>query len=131
MFATFFSDKVLEHHAGLESQSIHTSPHTMPNQVPSNLTFFSPVAREEVSKLISQSFNTFCDLDPIPTSILKQGLPILLPTITNIINLSLYTGVFPNKFKISSVIPLLKKYNLDKENLSNYRPISHLSFLSN
>ena len=56
-----------------------------------------------------------------------------IPTITNIINLSLYTGVFPNQFKISSVIPLLKKYNLDKENLSNHRPISlfsHLSFLS-
>ena len=30
----------------------------------------------------------------------------------------------------SLVIPLLKKFNLDKENLSNYRPISHLSFLS-
>src|SRR6218665_761379 len=28
------------------------------------------------------------------------------------------------------VTPLLKKANLDKENLSNYRPISHLSFLS-
>ena len=29
-----------------------------------------------------------------------------------------------------SVHPLLKKSNLDKENLSNYRPISHLSYLS-
>ena len=47
MFATFFSDKVIKLHAGLKSQSIHTSPHTMPNQVPSNLTFFSPVTRED------------------------------------------------------------------------------------
>ena len=29
-----------------------------------------------------------------------------------------------------SVHPKLKKHNLDKENLSNYRPISHLSFNS-
>src|SRR5688572_17356964 len=33
-------------------------------------------------------------------------------------------------FKQSLVTPLLKKANLDKENLSNYRPISNLSFLS-
>src|SRR5678816_4253817 len=33
-------------------------------------------------------------------------------------------------FKQSLVTPLLKKSNLDKENLSNYRPISNLSFLS-
>jgi len=55
----------------------------------------------------------------------------LLPTITNIVNLSLSTGDFPEQFKLSSVIPaLLKKYNLNKEDLSNYRPISHLSFIS-
>ena len=70
--------------------------------------------------------------------ILIQSLPlssnnaksVLLPTITNIINLSMSTGVFPDQFKNCSVHPLLKKSNLDKENLSNYRPISHLSYLS-
>ena len=130
MFASFFSNKVLKLHSALKSQLTNTSPHTEPSHVPTNLTFFYPAAREEISKLISQSSNTFCDLDPIPTSILKQCLPILLPTITNIVNLSLSSGVFPKQFKLSSVIPLLKKYNLDKEDLSNYRPISHLSFLS-
>ena len=54
----------------------------------------------------------------------------LLPTITNIINFSLSTGIFPDEFKNCSVHPKLKKHNLDKENLSNYRPISHLSFIS-
>ena len=48
----------------------------------------------------------------------------------NIINLSMSTGVFPDQFKNCSVHTLLKKSNLDKENLSNYRPISHLSYLS-
>ena len=47
-----------------------------------------------------------------------------------IINLSLSTGVLPDQFKNCSVHPLLKKSNLDKENLSNYRPLSHLSYLS-
>ena len=40
------------------------------------------------------------------------------------------TGVFLDQFKNCSVHPLLKTSNLDKENLSNYRPISHLSYLS-
>jgi len=50
--------------------------------------------------------------------------------LTNIINLSFVSGTLPDQFKSCSVIPLLKKYNHDKEDLSNYRPISHLSFLS-
>jgi len=100
--------------------------------MPTNLTFFSPATKEEIFLLVSQSSNTFRNLHPINTSLLKQLLPALLPTITNIVNLSLSTGVFPKQFKLCSVIPLLKKYILDKEELSNYRarPISYLSFLS-
>ena len=79
----------------------------------------------EVSKLLSQSPATDSDLDPIPTSLLKQCACVLLPTITNIINLSLSSGTFPDQFKSCSVHPLLKKPNLDKEILGNYRPVSH------
>ena len=68
--------------------------------------------------------------DTIPTSLLKQCSSVLLPTITNIINLSLSTSVFPDQFKNCSVHPHLKKPSLDKENLANYRPISHLCYLS-
>ena len=117
-------------HSALKSRVTNTSPHIEPSHIPTDLTFFSPATEEEICKLVSQSSNTFCDLDPLPTSLLKHCLPALLPTITNIVNLSLSSGVFPKQFKLSSVIPLLKKYNLDKEDLSNYRPISHLSFIS-
>ena len=44
--------------------------------------------------------------------------------------MSLSSGNFPSVFKHSIVTPLLKKPSIDKENLSNYRPISNLSFLS-
>jgi len=88
------------------------------------------VSEDEVSKIISHSSNSFSDLDPIPASLLKQCLFTLLPTLTNILNLSLVSGTFPDQLKSFSVILLLKKYNLDKEDLSNYRPISHLSLLS-
>src|SRR6218665_2067296 len=69
--------------------------------------------------------NKQCDLDPIPTSLLKECAALLVPTITEIINLFLSTGTFPMQFKDSAVKPLLKKPSL----LSNYRPISNLSFL--
>src|SRR5208282_1023681 len=45
-------------------------------------------------------------------------------------NLSLSTGEFPSPFKQAIVTPLLKKPSLDRESLSNYRPISNLSFVS-
>jgi hypothetical protein len=79
---------------------------------------------------LAQSPVTNCELDPILTTLLLQCSSILIPTISNIINLSLSTGVFRQHFKTCSVHPLLNKSNLDKENLSNYRPVSHLSFLS-
>ena len=44
--------------------------------------------------------------------------------------MSLSTGVFPDQFKACSVIPLPIKHHLDKEDLANYRLITHLSFLS-
>jgi hypothetical protein len=38
--------------------------------------------------------------------------------------------IFPDQFKSCSVHPLLKKPNLNREDLGNYRPVSNLSFLS-
>jgi HEPN domain-containing protein len=129
-FAKFFSDKIHNLHTALLSNHSTTSPHLLPPYTPPNFSSFTSVTADEVSKLLSQSPDTNSDLDPIPTSLLKQCSHILLPTITSIINLSFSTGVFPDQFKNCSVHPLLKKSNLDKDNLSNYRPISHLSFLS-
>ena len=74
--------------------------------------------------------STSCDLDPIPTNILKALLDILLKPITTIINLSLESGTFPLSFKEAHVTPLLKKSNLPVNNLKNYRPVSNLSFIS-
>ena len=130
LFANFFSEKVRILHSSIASNSTNPTALVDPPLEPPILSHFSPVTQDEVSKLIGQSSDTFCDLDPIPTSLLKQCLPVLLPTITNIINLSLSSGTFPDQFKICSVLPLLKKYDLDKEEFSNYRPISHLSFIS-
>ena len=74
-------------------------------------------------KIIMASKPSSCILDPIPTKLLKELHPVLGPTMLNIINGSLSTGCV--------IKPLLKKPNLDRGNIKNYRPISTLPFLSN
>ena len=76
-----------------------------------------------------KSASKSCDLDPIPTNILKALLDILIKPITTIINLSLESITFPLLFKEAYVTPLLQKSNLHV-NKKIYRPVSNLSFIS-
>lgn len=107
------------------------SPHSVsPPFQPADFSVFKPATNDKILRLIHASANKQCDLNPILTSLLKHCSNVLAPVITRIINLSLSSGQFCHSLKQSSVTPLLKKPSLDKENLSNYRPISNLSFIS-
>ena len=131
--AFFFSDKIYIIHEGLES--IHKDSDVL-DQVagckqPSNyLTDFASVTKEDVGMIIRQSGSKSCCLDPVPTQIVKQCLDILLPIITQIINLSLSSSTVPTPFKITAVTQLLKKSNLIADILKNLRPISNLPLLA-
>ena len=46
------------------------------------------------------------------------------------INASLISDCVPESMKVALVSPLLRKPNLDREDLKNYRPVSNLSFIS-
>ena len=94
------------------------------------MTQFTILTAGLVKDIISSSSNAFCELDPLPTCILKQHSNILIPSITNIINTSLSIGIFPTTMKTARVRPLIKKSSLDQNILKNYRPVSNLSFLS-
>jgi len=76
------------------------------------------------------SSDSSCSLDSIPTKLLKACLDALLLPITHLINLCLSDSTFSTVFKHALVTPLLKKSSLPKDDLSNYRPISNLNFLS-
>ena len=94
------------------------------------LSRFTPVSDSEVERLIMCAPVKLCDLDPIPTRLLKSCIDSLLLPITKLINLSLSSGTFPVAFKFARVTPLLKKPSLGKEDLKNYRPVSNLSLIS-
>ena len=90
------------------------------------LSCFQPVSPSEIKRFIMSSKTKSCQLDPVPTWILKGCINQLLPTITEIINSSLEQGHFPSKLKESIVYPLLKKPALDPEDNNNFHPISNL-----
>ena len=104
--------------------------YTTPDSTVPTLDIFSPASEDEVRKVIMSSPSKHCDMDPIPTWILKDHIDLLLSTITRIVNLSLETSTFPSQFKSAVVKLLLKKATLDSENLKNYRPVSNLTFVS-
>ncbi len=69
-------------------------------------------------------------LDPIPSKLLKEVLPVVIYPLLAIINSSLSLGYVPKTFKLAVIKPLSKKPQLDPKDLVNYRPISNFPFLS-
>ena len=90
---------------------------------------FQPVTLPKLHKIIQSTPNKNCDLDPVPTSLLKQILPSIIPLVADIINSSLRVGIFPESFKRALVRPLLKKPGLELLE-GNYRPVSNLGYVS-
>ena len=84
----------------------------------------------EIVKLLKDTPAKSCELDPVPTWLLKQLAPYIAPTISHLCNLSMKSGVFPAQLKQARVLPLLKKPSLDPDVATSYRPISNLSYLS-
>uniref|UniRef100_A0A674N6M2 Reverse transcriptase domain-containing protein n=1 Tax=Takifugu rubripes TaxID=31033 RepID=A0A674N6M2_TAKRU len=94
------------------------------------LNSFSPIYFSEASSLIQKSKTTPCLLDPIPTHLLKDVLPLIGSSILDQINGSLVSGYVPRSYKVAVIKPLLKKLSLDPDVLAYYRPISNLPFIS-
>ncbi len=126
-FSEFFIGKVQKIRAKLDS--IPVTCDFIDPICSSTMDTFQLMSEDSIRKLIVKSPSKSCDLDPLPTDLVKTCLDLLLPVITNIINLSLQQGIFPDQFLCAIVIPLLKKLGLELV-FPSYRPVSNLSFLS-
>ena len=70
-----------------------------------------------------------CELDPIPSKLLIECLDSILPSLTDLFNSYLASGIFPQCFKSALVTPILKRMCLDHNDLNNYRPAYYLCFV--
>ncbi len=74
---------------------------------------FTTIGHDELNKHITASKPTTCLLDPVPTKLLKELLPVAEEPLLNIINSSLSLGHVPKPFKLAVIKPLIKKPKLD------------------
>ena len=137
-FGTFFRNKVRLIRNDLAEEASLNEPHHPNSRLSSlrvtrdvpKLSSFNPIPTSDVATLISKSNNKFCCLDPLPTSVVKKFVCHLAAPICVIINKSLVEGEVPKCFKKAIVVPVIKKPGLNREQLSNYRPISNLPYVS-
>ena len=103
-FQEFFGTKIDKIRKNFDTVLLN-NPHTNV----ASLKVFEKATAIEVRKVIMNSPNKSCEIDSIPTWLLKECIDELLPLITTLINRSLSTGKFPEHFKEGIIRPLLKK----------------------
>ena len=135
-FATFFTTKIDTLHNDLlvkknalidSAECVNDVVLTMSS---TRFSTFTEVKLDDIRELAATVFSKSCVLDPLPSSIIKQCTDLLLPTVTNIVNLSLREGWMPTCLKSAVLSPLLKKPDADFLQFKNFRPISNLKALS-
>ena len=124
-FADFFMRKIKTIHDSLAEHPIYNS------YGPAKASFnqFRSVFPDDVECIIRGMPTKSCESDAIPTSLLKEILLTVAPSLAKIINISLEHGIFAAAWKIAILRPLLKQVGLDLIS-SNYRLVSNLVFLS-
>ena len=91
---------------------------------------FGKVTREEVEAAIKYCSSASSPDDPCKTSFAKEISSSWINYFVNFVNSCFEEGVFPDVFKTSFVLPLIKNSKLNKNSLDSYRPVANLLFFS-
>ena len=95
----------------------------------SSSMYMKPIVASDIIKIIDKfNPNKSAGHDNVGNYIIKKFGNEIVKPVTNISNLSLLTGVVPDKLKTAKVIPIYKK--ADSAMFSNYRPVLLLSCFS-
>jgi hypothetical protein len=131
-FNRYFIDKIDTINILLESRNVETQmdPHIYDTcYATATLMEFQFVSEMAVRKIFLSAPCKSCELDPVPTTLLKDVVDVVNPVISHIVNTSMQTGTFTDNLKFSVIRPLLKKPTLELT-YKNYRPVTNLTFLS-
>ena len=95
------------------------------NKKISNFMFLFPCTPQEVFDIITKlKDRKACETIDIETRFIKLANPVISTFLSNLFDVYLNTGVFPDSLKITKVIPTFKKGCSTQT--TNYRPISLL-----
>ena len=92
------------------------------------LTNFKMINDQDILSIINRAPPKSCELDPMPTTLLKVHRKVIAPHIKDIVNTSVVSGRFTRNIKQAFLRPLLKKKGLDLT-LNNYRPVYNLAYI--
>ena len=129
-FADYFETKI--HNIRKELKTIKLLPANYSNiNIASGLNCelneLSSATTKKVIRIVHKCATRACNLDPVPSVFFKH-LDLLVPVITNIVNLFLDSSTMPS-LKEAVIDPLLKKSSLELELYAN-RPVSNLRLLT-
>ena len=130
-FIDYFKSKIVSIHNTIIGM-LPTLSTPLPDraQVGPTLDAPSPVSPEQVLAILNSIPAKSSPLDFIPTSLLKSCSGVFSLLISRLANLSFSQEVFPTKFKVAQVTPILKKPGLPSSDPANFRLISNLNNIS-
>ena len=121
IFIKHYTNKVEKLRANIASE--HVTSTLVTGTTAATFCSFEKVSQLTVKECILISAPKSCELDPIPSKLLIECLDSILPSLTDLFNSSLASGIFPQCFKSALVTPILKKRCLDHYDLNNHRPL--------
>ena len=125
-FNNFFVVKIAKIMDGLKPEKpddINTKFLETTFEINTRFEQFDVLQDGDIEKILIKLANK-SELDPVPTSIIKNHTDIFIPLLKTIINTSLQQGIFPQILRSGIVRPLLKTLVE-----TNYRPVSNLQSL--
>ena len=128
IFIKHFTNKVEKLRANIASE--HVTSTLVTGTTAATFSSFEKVSQLTVKECILIPAPKSCELDPIPFKLLIECIDSILPSLTDLFNSYLASGIFPQCFKSALVTPILKKRCLDHNDLNNYRPVSNLCFIA-
>ena len=128
IFIKHFTNKEDKPTANIASE--HATSTLVTGTTAATFSSFEKVSQLTVKECILHSAPKSCELDPIPSKLLIECLDSILPSLSDLFNSSLASGIFPQCFKSAHITPILKKRCLDHNDLNNYRPVSNLCFIA-
>ena len=107
----------------------HPSIQLIKNKYQNTFKFkFKPVTTEKIITFIDEIDCNKSSSGEIPAKIIKMAKEEVSEPITNCINDSIISDIFPGELKLADIVPIFKKE--DQNDKANYRPISLLPLIS-